>query len=97
MNDTEMRRYCDEVDGPKMANLIEGGKTPLLSPSELFRLGYSMIAYPTTLIFRVARTIENALADLKAGRLSLEGEGVGFEEFKDIVGFAEWAAVEDKT
>ena len=26
----EMRRYCHEVDGPKMANLIEGGKTPLL-------------------------------------------------------------------
>jgi hypothetical protein len=56
---------------------------------------YSMIAYPTTLIFRVARTIEKALADLKSGTLDLAGEGVDFEQFKEITGFAEWAAVED--
>jgi 2-methylisocitrate lyase-like PEP mutase family enzyme len=80
---------------PLLANMLEGGRTPLLSPSELFRLGYSMIAYPTTLIFRVARTMEKALADLKSGTLNLTGEGVDFEEFKEITGFAEWAAVED--
>ena len=32
LDEEEMRRYCSEVDGPKMANLIEGGKTPLLPP-----------------------------------------------------------------
>ena len=31
VSEDEMRRYCAEVQGPKMANLIEGGKTPLLS------------------------------------------------------------------
>src|SRR4029450_10870788 len=36
LDEEEMRRYCAGVDGPKMANLIEGGKTPLL-PSQ--RLG----------------------------------------------------------
>jgi 2-methylisocitrate lyase-like PEP mutase family enzyme len=80
---------------PLLANMLEGGRTPLLAPAELFRLGYSMIAYPTTLIFRVARTIEKALADLKSGTLDLAGEGVDFEQFKEITGFAEWAAVED--
>src|SRR6266508_3001766 len=35
------------------------------TPHELYRLGFAMIAYPTTLIFRVARTLEAALADLK--------------------------------
>jgi len=80
---------------PLLANMLEGGRTPLLPPAELFALGYAMIAYPTTLIFRVARTIEKALADLKSGTLTLDGEGVGFEEFKEIVRFADWAAVED--
>src|SRR5262245_41356416 len=28
VSEDEMRRYCREVPGPKMANLIEGGKTP---------------------------------------------------------------------
>ena len=35
LNEDEMRRYCAEVDGPKMANLIEGGRTPLLPPAQL--------------------------------------------------------------
>jgi hypothetical protein len=53
-----------------------------------------MIAYPTTLIFRVALTMQKALRDLAEGRLSLAGEGVDFESFKSIVGYGEWAAWE---
>ena len=79
---------------PQLANMLEGGSTPLLTPRELYDLGFAMIAYPTTLIFRVTRTIEKALADLKAGTLHLEGEGVDFEAFKDITGFAGWAEIE---
>ena len=59
-------------------------------------LGFAMVAYPTTLLFRVARTIEQALADLRAGRSS-NGEGVDFSGFKDITGFAAWAAVEEQS
>src|SRR5262249_57587688 len=52
---------------PQIANMVEGGgHTPVLPPSELYRLGFAMVAYPTSLIFRVARAIETALADLKA-------------------------------
>lgn len=81
---------------PQMANMLEGGRTPLIPPEELFRMGFSIVAYPTTLIFRVARTIEKALADLRAGQLTLERQGVDFETFKDVVGFAGWADVEDR-
>jgi 2-methylisocitrate lyase-like PEP mutase family enzyme len=81
---------------PQLANMLEAGRTPLIPAAELFRLGFAMVAYPTTLIFRVTRTIEKALADLKAGKLSLAGEGVDFETFKDVVGFAAWGDVEDK-
>ena len=81
---------------PQIANMLEAGRTPLIAPKELHAMGFAMVAYPTSLIFRVARTIENALADMQAGRLALEGEGVGFEEFKAIVGYADWAKVEDR-
>ena len=30
LSEAEMRRYCTEVPGYKMVNLIESGKTPLL-------------------------------------------------------------------
>lgn len=81
---------------PQMANMLEGGRTPLILPAELFRMGFSMVAYPTTLIFRVTRTIEQALAALKNGQLGPATERVDFETFKDVMGFAAWAKVEDE-
>jgi 2-methylisocitrate lyase-like PEP mutase family enzyme len=80
---------------PQMANMLESGRTPLLSPAELWKLGFSIVAYPTTLIFRVTRVIEKALAELKAGRFSSD-ERVNFEQFKDVVDFASWSDFEDR-
>ena len=85
------------ADVPQIANMLEGGRTPMLPPPELFRLGFAMVAYPTSLIFRVARTIERALAELKAGTLAIENEGVDFETFKEITGFARWAEAEQRS
>ena len=45
-----MRQYCNEVPGPKMANMVEGGSTPFLSPPELEAIGYKIIIYPISLM-----------------------------------------------
>src|SRR5438552_426060 len=83
---------------PQIANMVEGGgRTPVLPPAELYRLGFAMVAYPTTLIFRVARAIEGALADLKAARPAGKNDAVDFETFKDIVSLARWAEVERRS
>ncbi len=93
----ELRKVGAAFGGvPQLANMLEGGRTPLLAPAELSAMGFAMIGYPTSLIFRVAHTIEKALADMKAGRLSLANEGVGFDAFKAIVGYGEWAEIEDR-
>lgn len=82
---------------PQMANMLEGGgRTPVIPPAELARLGFAMVAYPTTLLFRIVATMQTALADLKAGRPAPAAGLVGFDAFKEIVGFADWAAVEDR-
>jgi 2-methylisocitrate lyase-like PEP mutase family enzyme len=81
---------------PQLANVLEGGgQTPVLPPDELHRLGFAMVAYPTTVLFRVARSIERALADLRTGR-AMGGEGVDFAGFKDITGYKDWARIEDQ-
>jgi 2,3-dimethylmalate lyase len=80
---------------PQIANMVEGGgRTPVLTADELYRLGFAMVAYPTSLIFRVARAIENALADLKAGRPTGINDSVDFEGFKEITGLKRWADIE---
>ncbi len=82
---------------PQLANMVEGGgQTPVLPAAELYRMGFNMVAYPTTLLFRVARTIETALAGLKAGKPHSDRDGVDFAGFKDIVGFDEWARIDDE-
>jgi 2-methylisocitrate lyase-like PEP mutase family enzyme len=82
---------------PQIANIVEGGgQTPVLPPAELHRLGFAMVTYPTTVLFRVARTIERALADLKAGRPMAEDDAVDFATFKDITNLQDWARIDDQ-
>ena len=93
----ELRLVGERFRGtPQIANMLEDGRTPLVPPAELYAMGFNMIAYPCSVIFRVTQTIEKALADMMAGTLKLQGEGVGFDAFKERVGFAEWGAVEDR-
>ena len=81
---------------PLLANMLEDGATPLVPPDELFGLGFQMIAYPVSLLFRIVRTWERALADMRAGTVRLEGEGGSFADFKALIGLDAWAAIEDR-
>jgi 2-methylisocitrate lyase-like PEP mutase family enzyme len=49
-----------------MVVMTEGGKTPWLSPAELYAMGYSQVTYPSYLILRTAHAIETALTELQA-------------------------------
>ena len=64
----EMRHYCASVAGPKMANLIEGGKTPVLSVADLTEIGYKIAVYPLTLLNVSIQAMRGALADLARGQ-----------------------------
>ena len=91
-SEAEMRRYCAEVDGPKMANLIEGGKTPLLPPSELEAIGYAIAVYPLTLLNVSIQAMRAALASLIHGERP--AHVMDFEDLKKAVGFPEYYAEE---
>jgi len=90
----EMARYCAEVPGVKMANMVEQGKTPILSPEQLAALGYKIAAYPLTLQMAALKAMGEALVRLQEGRYP---EGlVSFEQLKDIVGFPEYYEEEER-
>lgn len=90
----EMRRYCAEVDGPKMANLIENGKTPLLPMPELEAMGYKIAVYPLTLLSASIHAMREALASLKNG--DRPARQLDFEELKEAVGFPGYYAEEER-
>lgn len=74
-SEDEMLRYCEEVPGVKMANMVEQGLTPVLSPHRLEDIGYKIAAYPLTLQMAALKAMQDALANLKA-RLRSEGVDV---------------------
>ena len=88
----EMRRYCDEVDGPKMANLVEQGDTPLLPHEELEEIGYKLAAYPLTLQLAAQQGMMDALAAMKAGRHPQNL--ASFAELQAVAGFPEYFEAE---
>ena len=91
LDENEMRRYCSEVDGPKMANLIEGGKTPILGLSQLDAIGYKIAVFPLTLLNVSIHAMRDALRSLKAGKPPTV---MNFEQLKEAVGFPAYYAEE---
>lgn len=93
-SEAEMRRYCAEVPGPKMANMLEQGNTPVLPPSQLETIGYSVAAYPLTLMLASLGAMTQALDVLKEGRRP--GGLATFDALKAVVGFPEYYAEEKR-
>src|SRR6185437_3574282 len=97
-NIQQLRAIGKEFKGEPLAVTIleNGGKTPWVSPEEMYVMGFNMILYPTTLLFRQTRTLIRALDDLKAGRPLPKQEAVTMMEFEKIVDIAYWKAIEEK-
>ena len=82
---------------PLATSILEGGgRTPWVAPKDLYALGYTMLLYPSTVIFRVTRAIQRAVAELKAGCPMRAEESVTFREYEEILGLPQWAALEDE-
>jgi 2-methylisocitrate lyase-like PEP mutase family enzyme len=90
----EMHQFCSGVPGIKMANLIEHGLTPVLPPEELHRMGYSIAAYPLTLLQAIITAVETALSELGAG--SHPGGLKDFEHVKEVIGFNDYYREEER-
>ncbi|MGK2927948.1 MAG: isocitrate lyase/PEP mutase family protein [Acidimicrobiales bacterium] len=95
----EMERIAAEVDAPVLvANMVEAGRTPLLTPAELTDLGFQLVVSPLTSLFTMVRAVRESLAVL-AEKGSLRDELdrlVAFDDFTDLVGLPEVAEAEDR-
>ncbi len=81
----EMEFYCKRVSGPKMANLIESGKTPLLPLPELQEMGYKIAVYALSLLNASITAMTKALACIKEERPI--ADLLEFRRLQQIIGF----------
>jgi 2,3-dimethylmalate lyase len=83
-------------DVPLAISILEnGGQTPWLRPPVLQQMGYNMVLYPSTIIFRVAKTIEHGLKNLK-GYGKLGAAGMNMEEFESKLDIEYWQEVQQR-
>ena len=87
-DEAEMRRFCREAPGPRMANMLEEGLTPVLPPERLAEIGYKIAAYPLTLLNAAVHAMREALDELAAGRVP--ARRVDFATIRAIVGFDDY-------
>jgi 2-methylisocitrate lyase-like PEP mutase family enzyme len=84
-SEEEMRLSCTEIAAPVMVNMVEQGKTPLLHPSELEKIGFKIAAYPLTLLNASLAAMQETLGRLQNGE-SPEGL-LEFDKLQELVGF----------
>jgi 2-methylisocitrate lyase-like PEP mutase family enzyme len=90
-SEQEMRDACARISKPMMANMADGGRTPIRSKDELQALGYSMAIFPSATGLAAAAAAENALNVLKTEGTSNSPKSklFNFSEFNGLIGFEE--------
>lgn len=94
----DMKRVCKEVKAPMSANMVEGGKTPLLTAKELQDIGYAIATFPLSTVYAAAYGVRVAIKELvETGTTrGYMDRMVTFTEFNKLVGLDDVRANETR-
>jgi 2-methylisocitrate lyase-like PEP mutase family enzyme len=96
-SEEEMRKLGRSFDLPLVANMVDGGRTPVLTAAALTEIGYSLAIFPAAAFLATGAAVRSVYQKLKA-----DGSTAGmmqplypFPEFSQMMGF-DWVASFDK-
>ncbi len=97
-SEEEMRFACQSIEAPMMANMADGGLTPILPAKDLADIGYAFAIYPSMTSLVAAAAMETALRRLKEDGVSQAGDipMFDFKTFCGLIGFEDVWAFERK-
>ena len=88
-SEREMEKICASFELPLMANMVEGGKTPVLPSAQLEKMGYRIAIFPATGFLAAGAALDSVYQTLRR-----DGSSVGasaplynFNEFAKLMGF----------
>jgi 2-methylisocitrate lyase-like PEP mutase family enzyme len=97
-SEEEMARICASFDAPCLANMVEGGRTPVLTREALIQIGYRIAIFPATGFLATAAALTHAYGTLHAHGSSA-GQTIDlfpFAEMNRLMGFEQvWAFERD--
>jgi 2-methylisocitrate lyase-like PEP mutase family enzyme len=91
-SEAEMAEIGRAIGRPLLANMVEGGRTPILPVERLRELGYAIAIYPAVGFLAAAAALERAYGHLRANGTSLglpASESYGFGRICELMGFPE--------
>lgn len=85
----EMAKIAQTFDKPVLINIVEGGRTPLFSKTELEQMGFKMAIYPGSAFLAMGQALESVYSALKqeGSTLSVKDQLYNFEAFSKLMGF----------
>jgi 2-methylisocitrate lyase-like PEP mutase family enzyme len=88
-SEAEMERICASFDLPLLANMVEGGRTPLLSAKRLEEMGYKIAIFPGLGFLSAAKALEDSYAVLKreGSSASIAKKLYAFDDMNRLMGF----------
>jgi 2-methylisocitrate lyase-like PEP mutase family enzyme len=92
----ELKRIPPALGGvPLMANMVEGGKTPVLSGAELESMGFALVIFPGGIVRALARMAREYYASLAAGGTSepFRSHMLDFSGLNELIGTPEMLAL----
>jgi 2-methylisocitrate lyase-like PEP mutase family enzyme len=85
-------------DLPLVANMVETGRTPVLTKDELQRIGFGLAIFPSAAFLSAGAAFKNVYSHIKAtgSSANVKQELPDFQEFSKLMGF-DWVAEFDKS
>lgn len=93
-SEAQMERIGREIGRPLLANMVEGGRTPLLPADRLHQIGYRIAIYPATGFLAAAAAVRGAFQVLaETGQTDSLGDRLlPFDQMNQLMGFPDvWA------
>lgn len=93
-----LKKIPSLVNAPLLANMIEGGKTPVLSSKELEDMGFAIVIYPLSTLYMIAGALNELLTELKENDTTknMSNRMISFSDFNEIVGLTQIREQEKK-
>ena len=89
-SEEEMAEICRRIDKPVLANIVNGGRTPMLPVEKLIKLGYSLAIFPAVGFLAAGQALHAAYDDLKRnGATTGQVPMYDFAKFNELLGFPE--------
>ena len=90
-SEEEFERIGREIDAPLLANMVEGGFSPVLPAEVLARLGFAIAIYPGTGFLTTAKTLADVYGHLRrnGSSIGLAAESFSIGEMHELMGFEE--------